>query len=156
MRKIAVVIDSHHLRNIATANGFHVDYRRLKETIAERGSLMRAYYLQMIDESQVDRSHRPLLDWLDYNGYAPIGIQGKDSVVFAEQFILTAMAAAEWCSEIILVAGRYPALVKALMQKGVHVAVLSDIRVAEDAVRRAADEFIEIKEWMPSIVLERK
>ena len=53
----------------AKALGFDIDYKRLLEGVPERGDLMRAYYYTAMIEDQEYSPIRPLVDWLDYNGF---------------------------------------------------------------------------------------
>jgi uncharacterized LabA/DUF88 family protein len=68
-RKIAVFIDGPNLYAAAKALGFDIDFKRLLKEFQERGTLVRALYYTPILEHQEFLSFRPLVDWLDYNGY---------------------------------------------------------------------------------------
>ncbi|MBA3520432.1 MAG: NYN domain-containing protein, partial [Rhizobiales bacterium] len=67
--KIAILIDGANLYAASRALGFDIDYRRLLADFGQRGYLVRAIYYTAIAEDQEFSSLRPLLDWLDYNGY---------------------------------------------------------------------------------------
>src|ERR1700747_3676012 len=70
--RIAVFIDGANLYATAKALGFDIDYRRLLTEFQTRGTLVRAFYYTAIIEDQEYSSIRPLVDWLDYNGYTVV------------------------------------------------------------------------------------
>ena len=51
---------------------FDIDYKRLLEVFREKGRLVRAYYYTALLEDQEYSPIRPLVDWLDYNGYTMV------------------------------------------------------------------------------------
>ena len=67
--KIAVLIDGANLYSASRALGFDIDYRRLLSDFRQKGYLVRAIYYTALAEDQEYSSLRPLIDWLDYNGY---------------------------------------------------------------------------------------
>src|SRR4051794_34607882 len=70
--KIALFIDGANLYATAKTLGFDIDYKRLLKEFQSRGTLLRAFYYTVIIEDQEFSSIRPLIDWLDYNGYTVI------------------------------------------------------------------------------------
>src|SRR5436190_20878483 len=78
--KIALFIDGANLYATARALGFDVDYRRLLKEFQSRGSLVRAFYYTTIIEDQEYTSIRPLIDWLDYNGYTVVTKPTKEFI----------------------------------------------------------------------------
>ncbi|OYW60801.1 MAG: hypothetical protein B7Z40_19465 [Bosea sp. 12-68-7] len=70
--KIALLIDGANLYSATKALGFDIDYKRLLKEFQSRGYLLRAFYYTTIIEDQEYSSIRPLLDWLDYNGYSVV------------------------------------------------------------------------------------
>ena len=72
--RVALFIDGANLYATGKALGFDIDYRRLLTEFQNRGTLVRAFYYTAIIEDQEFSSIRPLIDWLDYNGYR--GYQG--------------------------------------------------------------------------------
>src|SRR2546422_11037468 len=70
--KIALFIDGANLYATAKALGFDIDYKRLLQEFQSRGTLLRAFYYTAIIEDQEYSSIRPLIDWLDYNGYTVV------------------------------------------------------------------------------------
>src|SRR5256885_675893 len=78
--KIALFIDGANLYATAKALGFDVDYRRLLREFQSRGALLRAFYYTTIIEDQEYTSIRPLIDWLDYNGYTVVTKPTKEFI----------------------------------------------------------------------------
>src|SRR5919201_4111470 len=78
--RIALFIDGANLYSTARALGFDVDYRRLLKDFQDRGTLLRAFYYTTIIEDQEYTSIRPLIDWLDYNGYTVVTKATKEFI----------------------------------------------------------------------------
>ncbi len=70
--RIAAFIDGPNLYATAKALNFDLDYKRLLNELRSRGTLARAFYYTAIIEDQEYTSIRPLVDWLDYNGFTVI------------------------------------------------------------------------------------
>ena len=70
--RIALFIDGSNLYAAARALNFDIDYKRLLELFAAKGHLIRAFYYTALIEDQEYSPIRPLIDWLDYNGYAMV------------------------------------------------------------------------------------
>ena len=67
--RLALFIDGANLYSAAKGLGFDIDYRKLLEEVRKRGVLVRAYYYTALVEEQDYSPIRPLVDWLDYNGF---------------------------------------------------------------------------------------
>src|ERR1700756_4963805 len=78
--RIALFIDGANLYATAKSLGFDIDYRRLLKEFQGRGILLRAYYYTAIIEDQEYSSIRPLVDWLDYNGYTVVTKMTKEFI----------------------------------------------------------------------------
>ena len=78
--KIALFIDGANLYATAKTLGFDIDYKRLLKEFQGRGTLLRAFYYTAIIEDQEYSSIRPLIDWLDYNGYTVVTKPTKEFV----------------------------------------------------------------------------
>jgi uncharacterized LabA/DUF88 family protein len=70
--RIARLIDGASLYATSKALGFDIDYKRLLKEFQNQGTLLRAFHYTAIIEDQDYASIRPLVDWLDYNGYTVI------------------------------------------------------------------------------------
>src|SRR5439155_469449 len=78
--KIALFIDGANLYATAKSLGFDIDYKRLLREFHTRGYLLRAFYYTAVVEDQEYSSIRPLIDWLDYNGYTVVTKATKEFV----------------------------------------------------------------------------
>jgi len=135
--KIALFIDGANLYATAKALGFDIDYRRLLKEFQSRGVVLRAYYYTAVIEDQEYTSIRPLIDWLDYNGYTVVTkatkefidasgrrkVKGKLDIELA----VDAMELAEHVDQIVLFSGDgdFRSLVEAVQRRGVHATVVS-------------------------------
>ncbi|MFS8038117.1 NYN domain-containing protein [Xanthobacter sp. AM11] len=165
--KIALLIDGANLYSATKALGFDIDYKRLLKEFQSRGYLLRAFYYTTLIEDQEYSSIRPLLDWLDYNGYAVVtklareftDAQGRRRVR-GNMDIEIAVDAMELCGHvdhIVLFSGDgdFRSLVEALQRRGIRVSVVSTIStqppLIADDLRRQADVFIDLVELQPKI-----
>jgi uncharacterized LabA/DUF88 family protein len=78
--KIALFIDGANLYATAKTLGFDIDYKRLLREFESRGTLLRAFYYTAVIEDQEFSSIRPLIDWLDYNGYTVVTKATKEFI----------------------------------------------------------------------------
>src|SRR6201987_784107 len=78
--RIGLFIDGSNLYAAAKALGFDIDYRRLLGEFSSKGYLLRAYYYTALAEDQEYSSIRPLIEWLDYNGYTVVTKPTKEFV----------------------------------------------------------------------------
>src|SRR3569833_39098 len=154
--KIALFIDGANLYALALTLGFDIDYKRLLKEFQSRGTLLRAFYYTATLEDQEYTSIRPLIDWLDYNGFTVVTKPAKE---FSDsegrrkikgnmgiELAVDAMQLAEHGDQIVLFSGDgdFRALVQALQRRGVHVTVVSTISAIADELRRQADVFIDL------------
>jgi uncharacterized LabA/DUF88 family protein len=72
IEKTALFIDGASLHFTAKQLGFDIDFKRLLAEFHSRGSLLRAYYYTSIIEDAEFTAMRPLIDWLDYNGFTVV------------------------------------------------------------------------------------
>jgi uncharacterized LabA/DUF88 family protein len=166
--KIALFIDGANLYAAARALQFDIDYKRLLEVFGSKGRLIRAFYYTALIEDQEYSPIRPLVDWLDYNGYTMVTkptkeytdamgrrkIKGNMDIELA----IDVMEMAQHLDHIVLFSGDgdFRRLVEAVQRKGVRVTVVSTIRssppMVADELRRQADMFVELQELAPSIM----
>src|ERR1700757_4573432 len=78
--KIALFIDGANLYSTAKTLGFDIDYKRLLKEFQARGELLRAFYYTAVMEDQEFSLIRPLIDWLDYNGFTVVTKATKEYV----------------------------------------------------------------------------
>src|SRR5919112_6406953 len=160
--KIALFIDGANLYATAKTLGFDIDYKRLLREFQSRGYLLRAFYYTAVIEDQEYSSIRPLIDWLDYNGYTVVTKATKE---FVDQtgrrkvkgnmdieLAVDAMEIAPSVDHIVLFSGDgdFRSLVEAIQRKGVRVTVISTIAsqppMIADELRRQADVFTDLIE----------
>ena len=79
-QRVAVFIDGANLYATTKSLGFNIDYRRLLKYYQGQGILVRAYYYTALIEDQEYSSIRPLIDWLDYNGYRVVTKPTKEFI----------------------------------------------------------------------------
>jgi uncharacterized LabA/DUF88 family protein len=160
--RIAVFIDGANLYSSAKTLGFEIDYKRLLEEFQGRGSLVRAFYYIAVHESQEYSSIRPLIDWLDYNGYTVVTKPAKEFVdaggrrriksSMDVELAVDAMELAGRVDQMVLFSGDgdFRPLVEALQRRGIHVTVISTISsrppMLADELRRQADTFTDLIE----------
>ncbi len=158
--RIALFIDGANLYATAKALGFDIDYKRLLTVFRTKGRLVRALYYTALAEDQEYSSIRPLIDWLDYNGYTMVTkptkeytdasgrrkIKGNMDIELA----VDAMQLAEHLDHVVLFSGDgdFRSLVAALQHKGIRVSVASTLHtqppMVADELRRQADQFIDV------------
>jgi uncharacterized LabA/DUF88 family protein len=165
--RIALFIDGANLYATARALGFDIDYRRLLREFQDRGTLLRAFYYTAIIEDQEYTSIRPLVDWLDYNGYTVVTKPTKEFVdaggrrkvkgSMSIELAVNAMELADHIDAMVLFSGDgdYRSLLKAVQRRGVHVTVVSTLAsqppMVADELRRQADAFLDLAELKPKI-----
>jgi uncharacterized LabA/DUF88 family protein len=160
-------IDGANLHATAKALGFDIDYKRLLTDVQNRGTLVRAFYYTAIIEDQEYSSIRPLIDWLDYNGYTVVTkatkeffdasgrrkVKGNMDIELA----VDAMELAGQIDQMMLFSGDgdFRSLVAAMQRRGVRVTVVSTIAtqppMIADDLRRQADVFVDLRELQPKI-----
>jgi uncharacterized LabA/DUF88 family protein len=158
--RIALFIDGANLYATARSLGFDIDYKKLLEVFGKKGHLVRALYYTALAEDQEYSSIRPLVDWLDYNGYTMVTkptkeftdssgrrkIKGNMDIELA----VDAMELAEHLDHLIIFSGDgdFRSLVEALQHKGRRVSVVSTLAtqppMIADELRRQADQFIDL------------
>jgi len=160
--RIALFIDGANLNATIKTLGFDVDYKRLLKEFQSRGTLVRALYYTAIIEDQEFSSIRPLIDWLDYNGYTVVSKATKEFIDDAGrrkvkgnmdiELAVDAMELAEHIDEMVLFSGDgdFRSLVEAVQRRGVRVTVISTISsrspMIADELRRQADVFTDLVE----------
>ncbi len=170
--RIGLFIDGSNLYAAARSLGFDIDYKRLREEFAGKARLIRALYYTALIEDQEYSPIRPLVDWLDYNGYTLITKPTKeftDSMGRRKvkgdmdiEIAVDMMELADVLDHIVLFSGDgdFRRVTEAVQRKGVLVTVVSTIRsqppMIADELRRQADNFIELQELEPVIAREPK
>jgi uncharacterized LabA/DUF88 family protein len=158
--KLVLFIDGANLFAASKSLGFDIDYRKLLEAFRKRGYLLRAYYYTAVIEDLEFSSIRPLIDWLDYNGYTVVTKPAKE---FTDpqgrrkikgnmdlELVIDAMEQAQTADHLVIFSGDgdFTTLVEALQRKGRKVSVVSSLStqppMIADDLRRQADYFIDL------------
>ena len=160
--RLALFIDGANLYSAARSLQFDIDYKRLLELFRSRGNLVRAYYYTVLIEDQEYSPIRPLVDWLDYNGYSLVTKPARDYTDSTGRRRIRASIDIDLAVDMMELAprldhavlfsgdGGYRRLIEAVQRQGCRVSVVSTIRsqppLAADDVRRQADNFIDLTE----------
>jgi uncharacterized LabA/DUF88 family protein len=165
--RIALFIDGVSLYATAKSLDFDIDYKRLLMLFGQRAQLVRAFYYTALAEDQEYSSIRPLIDWLDYNGFTVVTkptkeftdasgrrkVKGNMDIEIAVNAIQLAPAV----DHIVLFSGDgdFRSLVADLQLRGKRVSVISTLQstppMIADELRRQADQFIDLAALEPII-----
>ncbi len=159
--RIGLFIDGANLHATSKALGFDIDFKRLLALFREKGQLVRALYYTAVEDQEFC-SIRPLIDWLDYNGYTVVTKAAKEftdasgrrkvKASMGIELAVDALRLADSLDHVILFSGDgdFRCLVAALQEKGKRVSVVSTLDtqppMVADALRRQADLFIDLAE----------
>lgn len=158
--RLALFIDGANLYSAAKALGFDIDYRKLLDEFKKRGVMIRAYYYTAIAENDDYSPIRPLVDWLDYNGFTLVTKPARE---FTDaqgrkrwrgdmdiEIAVDMLQMAETADHLVLFSGDgdFRALVEAVQRKGRRVTVVSTMKsqppMTSDDLRRQADNFVDL------------
>jgi uncharacterized LabA/DUF88 family protein len=158
--RIALFIDGANLYAAAKGLGFDIDYKKLLTEFRNRGVLVRAYYYTAIVENDDYSPIRPLVDWLDYNGFSLVTKTARE---YSDpqgrkrwrgdmdiEIAVDMLDLAPRLDHVVLFSGDgdFRRLIEAVQQKGVRVTVVSTVKsqppMASDDLRRQADNFVDL------------
>ncbi|MEO0383118.1 MAG: NYN domain-containing protein [Pseudomonadota bacterium] len=159
--RVAFFIDGANFYQTARNLNVDIDYRRMLTSFVGEAYLLRAHYYTAMADDQEFSSLRPLIDWLDYNGFQ---ITTKPMREFTDNngqkrrvrpsldvdLTVDAMTLGDSVNHIVLFSGdgQYLALVEALQKKGVKVTIVSSLKttpsMVSDDLRRTADHFLDL------------
>lgn len=165
--RFALFIDGANLYASAKALNFDIDYKRLLSFFQNKGPMVRALYYTALVEDQEYSPIRPLIDWLDYNGYTMVTkptkeftdasgrrkIKGNMDIELA----VDVMDMADHLDHIVLFSGDgdFRSLVESVQRKGKRVSVVSTLAsqpsMVADELRRQADQFIDLVDMSDEI-----
>ena len=160
--RIALFIDGANLYSAAKSLNADMDFKKLIDFFRSKGVLVRAYYYTAIVEGEEYSPIRPLVDWLDYNGFTMVTkpvkrytdasghtrTKGNMDVEIAVDMLSLAPS----IDHAVLFSGDgdFRRLVEAVQDKGVRVSVVSTLKSqppqAADELRRAADQFVDLND----------
>ena len=169
--RLALFIDGANLYSAAKALQADIDFKKLIDEFRKKGVLVRAYYYTAVVEGDDYSPIKPLVDWLDYNGFTMVTKAAKRftdhegrSRTKGNMDVEIAVDMMELSNRIdhaVLFSGDgdFASLVKAVQRKGVRVSVISTLKSqppqAADDLRRAADTFIDLADLLPIFGRER-
>jgi uncharacterized LabA/DUF88 family protein len=165
LEKLTLFIDGPNLYVTTKALGFEVDYKRLLQVFQAKGYLLRAFYYTTLLEEQEHQSLRPLVDWLEYNGFTVVTKAAKEFVDpegrrkikgnMDIELAVDALELAPHIAQMVLVSGdgNFTRLVEAMQRHGVRVTVVSTMTppMIANELRRQADAFVDIRELQDKI-----
>jgi uncharacterized LabA/DUF88 family protein len=165
--KVVLFIDGANLYATSKAIGVDIDYRRLLKEFQGKAYLLRAYYYTALIEDQEYSSIRPLIDWLDYNGFTVVTKPAKEFIDATGRRKIKGNMDIELCVDALDMAahfdhmvlfsgdGDFTALVAALQRKGKRVTVASTLTTAtpmiSDDLRRQADFFLDVADLAKTV-----
>ncbi|MFE1602924.1 LabA-like NYN domain-containing protein [Methylobacterium sp. ID0610] len=166
-QRSALFIDGANVYATTKALGFDIDYRKLLSDFKTREQLVRAFYYTALVEDQEYSSIRPLIDWLDYNGYRVVTKPAKEFTDSSGrrkvkgnmdiELTIDALELSPYIDHMVLFSGDgdFKPLVAAMQRRGVRVTVVSTIQtqppMVADDLRRQADDFVDIVHLIPRI-----
>lgn len=160
--RTAIFIDGANLYKTARNLGFDIDYKRLLQKTRAETRLVRAYYYTAMQEDrEQDYSPlRPLVDWLDYNGYQLktkiareyIDAQGRKryrgNVDIELAIDMVMMASKLDCIVLFTGNGDFRHAIAKVQEQGCRVVCVSTTAsqppMASDEIRRQADQFVDL------------
>jgi uncharacterized LabA/DUF88 family protein len=162
----AIMIDGNSIHYALRALNADLDYRKLREMFGTERNLVRAAYYALTSSEEEFRG-RPLLDWLDYNGYTvrekmvwkknhSNGHRSPKGSVSLEMAV-DALEMAPLLDHLILFSGDgdLAAMVEAVQRKGVQVTAVSTLTTRPSMIanelRRQVDRFIDLSELIPHV-----
>ncbi|MET4683460.1 NYN domain-containing protein [Brevundimonas faecalis] len=162
--RIALFIDGANLYSAARALNVDLDFRKLSDWFSQKGRLVRAYYYTAMVEGEEFSPIRPLVDWLDYNGFTVttkpvkryVDAQGHTRTKgnMDVEIAVDMLELAPHLDQIYLFSGDgdFRRLIQAVQSKGVRVSVVSTVKSQPpqiaDELRRQADAFIDLNDVM--------
>ncbi|MDO1559973.1 NYN domain-containing protein [Brevundimonas sp. 2R-24] len=162
--RLALFIDGANLYSAAKSLNFDLDFKALLDEFRRKGVLVRAYYYTAVTENDDYSPLRPLVDWLDYNGFHMVtkpakrftGHDGVQRIKGNMDVDLTVdmLEIADRIDHAVLFSGDgdFRRLVEAVQRRGVRVTVISSLKTQPpqiaDELRRQADNFVELADLM--------
>lgn len=165
--RVALFVDGANLYAAAKSLGFDIDYGNLLKVFRDQAHLVRALYYTAIIEDQEYSSIRPLVDWLDYNGFTMVTKPTKEFVDATGrrkikgnmdiELAVDVMHLAQHLDHVVILSGdgdfRY--LVQAVQNMGKRVTVVSTLKtkppMISDDLRRQADTFVDLMDLRDKI-----
>lgn len=165
--RVALFIDGANIYAAVRSLELDIDYKRLLNLFSSNCQLIRALYYTALSEDQEFSPIRPLVDWLDYNGYTIVtkptkeftDMEGRRKIKGNMDIELTidVMEMADRLDHVIIFSGDgdFRRLAEAVQRKGTRVTVVSTMKssppMIADELRRQADNFLELQDLAAEI-----
>ncbi|MCZ6604128.1 MAG: NYN domain-containing protein [Alphaproteobacteria bacterium] len=165
--RTALFIDGANLYGAARNLEFDIDYKKLLQLFKDKTQLVRAYYYTVLIEDQEYSPIRPLVDWLDYNGYTLVTKPAKEFTDPSGRRRIRNSTNVEMAVDMLELADRidhavlfsgdggFRRAIEAVQRRGPRVTVVSTVRtsppLAADEIRRQADNFVDLIELKDEI-----
>lgn len=160
--KTAFFIDGANLYKAARNLGFDIDYKSLLAKSQDACQLVRASYYTAIQEDR-DQDYsplRPLVDWLDYNGYSMVTKATREFTDSQGRKRFKGSTDIELVTDLLMLAprldhvvvfsgnGDFRRAIEAVQQLGLRATIVSTVKssppMASDELRRQADGFYDL------------
>ncbi|RZJ17835.1 MAG: NYN domain-containing protein [Brevundimonas sp.] len=165
--RLALFIDGANLYSAARALNYDLDFRKLSDWFSSKGQMVRAYYYTAIIEGEEFSPIRPLVDWLDYNGFTVVTkpvkrftdaqghtrTKGNMDIEMAVDMLELSLR----LDHVVLFSGDgdFRRAVEAIQARGVRVTVVSTVKSQPpqiaDELRRQADAFIDLADIIDEV-----
>lgn len=165
--RIAIFVDGPNFYATAKKLDMDVDYKHLLAHFENAARLARATYFTTIHESEEFQPMRPMLDFIQYNGWNVVTKSAREFTTdtgqrkikgnMSVELTLEAVTLAPHIDHAILFSGDrdFCPLVQHLQRLGNRVSVVSSIKTTPsliaDDLRRQADTFIEMDDLRAAI-----
>ena len=159
--RMALFIDGSNLHATARALDMEIDYKSLRNHFAKQSRLIRAFYYTALLEDHEFSPLRPLVDWLDYNGFTLVtkpvkeftDDQGRRKIKgnMDIEIAVDMLNIADQLDHVVLFSGDgdFRRLLEAVQRRGVRVTVVSSNRtkpsMIADELRRQADQYLDLE-----------
>lgn len=160
--RIQVFIDGANLYASTRFLGFDIDFKKLKQYFLKQGYVIRFNYYTAVLEGDELPSIRPLIDWLDYNGYRLVSKPAKEFIDFHGrrkikgnmdiELVVDVLEQCHQTDHVVIFSGDgdFKSLVEAVQRRGPKVTVISTMKTSPpmiaDDLRRVADHFIDLSD----------
>lgn len=165
--RLAIFIDGPNTYNAAKSISMEIDYKLLRQEFMQRGKLQKFAYYSSVSENDVLSPVRPLIDWLQYNGFSTftkptkeyVDASGKRKIKgnMSVDISVGIMEIAPHIDHIVLFSGDgdLRPLLESIQRQCVRVTVVSTLKaqtpMISDDLRRQADNFIDLGDLLKSI-----
>lgn len=168
--RLQVFIDGQNLFGTLRTLEKKIDYKLFIECLRDETRFIRAQYFTTIRPQQDNDKFHSVLDFLDFNGYALVTKDIRDTLdsyghvrskgsMIVEMAVAMIDAADNGTDHIVLMSGdgELTAAVEACKRRDCRVTVVSSerTRVVSEDLRRACDQYVDIEQLPSHIILDQ-